>query len=53
MQEVAITSQRTLEKVWKMEMLTKVRWRKKTKKYIYFLDFLKTKNMEPSEIQKI
>ena len=43
MQEVATMSQRTLGKVWKMEMLTKLGGVKKNKKCIFFLDFQKTK----------
>ena len=51
MQEVATMSLTTQGKVWKMEMLTKLGGVKKIKKCIFSLDFLKTKNMEPFEIE--
>ena len=49
MQEVATMSLRTLGKLEKMEMLTKLGGVKKTKS-VFFFYFQKTKNMEPSEI---
>ena len=51
MQEVSTIFQRTLGKVWKMEMLTKLGSVKSITLIIFFLDFEKSKNMEPSEIQ--